>query len=58
MCLDCVVIDKAAEGYCCVDYICVEDKFRGKGIGKVLLDLAEEDAKKNGMKVITLSMVS
>lgn len=38
-------------GKCYLDPICVDEKFRGKGIGKVLLDMAEIDAKKRGCKV-------
>lgn len=41
-------------GKCYLDHICVDAKFRGKGIGKVLLDMAEIDAKKRGCKVIFL----
>lgn len=41
-------------GKCYLDPICVDEKFRGKGIGKVLLDMAEIDAKKRGCKVIYL----
>lgn len=38
-------------GKCCVDHIGVNSEFRGKGIGKVLLDMAEIDAKRKGCKV-------
>lgn len=38
-------------GKCYVDHICVDSRFRGKGIGKILLDMAEIDAKKRGCKV-------
>lgn len=55
VCLDCVVLDSGAgEEYCCIDYICVDGEYRGKGIGKALLDIAEKDAMKNGIKVCTL----
>ena len=33
-----------------VDHICVLSKFRGKGIGKILLDMADMDARKRGCK--------
>ena len=33
-----------------VDHICVLSKFRGKGIGKTLLDMADMDATKRGCK--------
>lgn len=38
-------------GKCYVDHITVDSRFRGKGIGKILLDMAEIDAKKRGCKV-------
>ncbi|XP_011420063.3 uncharacterized protein [Magallana gigas] len=41
-------------GKCLIDMICVDTKFRGKGIGKVLLDMADMDAKKRGCKEIFL----
>nr|XP_022291375.1 uncharacterized protein LOC111102799 [Crassostrea virginica] len=37
-----------------VDHICVLSKFRGKGIGKILLDMADMDARKRGCKSIFL----
>lgn len=36
--------------YCLVDYVCVSSKYRGLGVGKYLVDYAEEIAKgKNAM---------
>nr|XP_022293607.1 uncharacterized protein LOC111104124 [Crassostrea virginica]XP_022293608.1 uncharacterized protein LOC111104124 [Crassostrea virginica]XP_022293609.1 uncharacterized protein LOC111104124 [Crassostrea virginica]XP_022293610.1 uncharacterized protein LOC111104124 [Crassostrea virginica]XP_022293611.1 uncharacterized protein LOC111104124 [Crassostrea virginica]XP_022293612.1 uncharacterized protein LOC111104124 [Crassostrea virginica]XP_022293613.1 uncharacterized protein LOC111104124 [Crasso len=37
-----------------VDHICVLSKFRGKGIGKTLLDMTDMDASKRGCKSIFL----
>lgn len=37
------------KGY--IDHIGVDARFRGKGIGKVLLDMAEIDAKRKGCQV-------
>ncbi|XP_061169373.1 uncharacterized protein LOC133178668 [Saccostrea echinata] len=39
---------------CHVDHISVEARFRGRGIGKSLLDIAEIDAKRRGCKAIYL----
>merc|ERR1712150_128051 len=33
---------------CYVDHICVDSKFRGKGIGKVLMIASENEARKRG----------
>ncbi|XP_013421116.1 uncharacterized protein LOC106181319 isoform X2 [Lingula anatina] len=43
-----------SKGY--VEAICVESKFRGKGIGKVLLDRAEYEAKAMGCRSIYLKV--
>ncbi|XP_035693547.1 uncharacterized protein LOC118427733 isoform X1 [Branchiostoma floridae] len=42
----------AGEGY--VDRICVDANFRGKGIGKMLLDRADFDARRRGCTAIFL----
>nr|XP_022293887.1 uncharacterized protein LOC111104311 [Crassostrea virginica]XP_022293888.1 uncharacterized protein LOC111104311 [Crassostrea virginica]XP_022293889.1 uncharacterized protein LOC111104311 [Crassostrea virginica] len=42
------------EGKAYVDHISVSSKFRGKGVGKILLDTADADAKKRGCKSIFL----
>lgn len=49
--LDLGTSSEVPAGKCYVDHICVDSRFRGKGIGKVLLDMAEIDAKKRGCKV-------
>ena len=38
------------DGKAYVDHISVSSKFRGKGVGKILLDTADADAKKRGCK--------
>ncbi|KAK3098064.1 hypothetical protein FSP39_015792 [Pinctada imbricata] len=43
---------------CMVDCIAVEDKFRGKGIGKILLDRAEFDAKKRNCNTMMLYVMT
>ncbi|KAK3098333.1 hypothetical protein FSP39_018523 [Pinctada imbricata] len=45
---------KAPTGKCYVDHICVDEHFRGKGIGKVLLELGDEEARNNGCREIFL----
>ncbi|XP_052067768.1 uncharacterized protein LOC127707270 [Mytilus californianus] len=45
-------------GYCYIEAICVDDKFRGKGIGKVLMDVVETDARKQNCKTMYLLVVS
>lgn len=44
-------------GKCYLDFICVDEKFRGKGIGKVLLDMVEIDVKKRGCKVYVYVLI-
>ena len=38
------------DGKAYVDHISVSSKFRGKGVGKILLDMADMDARKRGCK--------
>ena len=48
LCLDNATTEKNVPvGYCYIECICVDGKFRGKGIGKVLMDVVETDAKRN-----------
>lgn len=56
--LDIGTSSEVPAGKCYVDHICVDSRFRGKGIGKILLDMAEIDAKKRGCKVITLGVAT
>ncbi|XP_061169437.1 uncharacterized protein LOC133178746 [Saccostrea echinata] len=54
-CLNCAVSgEDIPRGKCYVDHIGVDARFRGRGIGKVLLDMAEIDAKRRGCKAIYL----
>ena len=43
--------DEVDDGKCYLDHICVDEKFRGKGIGKVLMETADNEARKHGCKV-------
>ena len=42
---------KIPQGKCNLDAIAVEDGFRGRGIGKALLDGAEQEARSRNCKV-------
>ncbi|XP_013421120.1 uncharacterized protein LOC106181324 [Lingula anatina] len=56
-CMDMALAEKKSDpskGY--VETICVESKYRGKGIGKVLLDRAEYEAKAMGCRSIYLKV--
>ena len=46
-----VRIEQVPRDMCYLNTIAVDDSFRGKGIGKVLLDFADEQARKHGAKV-------
>ncbi|XP_052059841.1 uncharacterized protein LOC127700424 [Mytilus californianus] len=59
LCLDMATAEKNVPvGNCYIEAICVEDKFRGKGIGKVLMDVVETDAKNHNCKAMYLWVVS
>ncbi|XP_071132425.1 uncharacterized protein [Mytilus edulis] len=60
LCLDSATTEKNVPvGYCYIECICVDGKFRGKGIGKVLMDVVETDAKRNhNCKTMYLWVVS
>jgi len=45
--------ENVAEDSCYIDHIAVEDKFRGKGVGRLLVEKAEYEAKHHGSKVIS-----
>ena len=38
-------------GTCYIDHICVDGNYRGKGIGKVLMERADYEAKAKGCRV-------
>ena len=44
-------------GKCCLDQLLVDEKFRGKGIGKALMEVADNEAKKHGCKVKSIFAV-
>ncbi|XP_061169434.1 uncharacterized protein LOC133178745 [Saccostrea echinata] len=59
VCMDCALGgEKVPPGKCYLDTIGVDAKFRGKGIGKVMLDVADADAKRRGCKAIYLKVAS
>ncbi|CAH1247852.1 Hypp8031 [Branchiostoma lanceolatum] len=41
-------------GDCYVDRICVDEEYRGKGIGKAMLDRAESVAREHGCTMMSL----
>lgn len=41
----------APQDHCYVDHICVDSQFRGKGIGKALMDVADDQARQKGCHV-------
>ncbi|CAH1793080.1 unnamed protein product [Owenia fusiformis] len=51
-CLEC--FGGVAQGECYVDAICVDEEFRGQGIGKILMERAEQEAKGIGCSKMTL----
>ena len=46
-----VTTEEVPPGKCYLNHIAVDEGFRGKGIGKVLLDKAEKEARVKGCKV-------
>ncbi|XP_062612856.1 uncharacterized protein LOC134274599 isoform X1 [Saccostrea cucullata] len=57
VCMDCALGgEKAPPGKCYLDAIGVDAKFRGKGVGKVMLDAADADARRKGCKSIYLKV--
>ncbi|VDI31787.1 Hypothetical predicted protein [Mytilus galloprovincialis] len=57
-CLDFATTENVPVGHCYIECICVDDKFRGKGIGKVLLNVVETDAKHHNCRTMYLWVVS
>ena len=51
-CMSCILSDtEVPRSTCYIDHICVDNSFRGKGIGKALLERADHEAMKNGCQV-------
>ena len=46
-----VLNENVARGKCYLDHIAVDEGFRGKGIGKVLMEKAEYEARMRGCSV-------
>lgn len=53
-CLEGVLNSKVPAQVCMVDVLCVNDRVRGQGIGKVLLDCAEVEGRKLGCQMMML----
>lgn len=49
--LMCLLEEPVSHNKCYIDHICVSSEFRGKGVGKVLMERADYEARKNGCKV-------
>ena len=50
--MSCILSDtEVPRSTCYIDHICVDNSFRGKGIGKALLERADHEAMKNGCHV-------
>ena len=45
ICIDLAMGESVPRGKCLLDCIAVEDGYRGKGIGKILLDRSEYEAR-------------
>lgn len=56
--LSMVLNENVARGKCYLDHIAVDEGFRGKGIGKVLMEKAEYEARMRGCSMIYLYVVS
>ena len=50
-CFECVLNEKVPANTVYVDHICVDSAFRGKGVGKVLLDRADYEARQRNARV-------
>ena len=49
--LDCCTNETVPFRVAYLDHICVDENFRGKGIGKILMDKAEYEARLKGCSV-------
>ncbi|KAK3096858.1 hypothetical protein FSP39_004049 [Pinctada imbricata] len=57
-CLGICLSSSVSKGKCYLDHICVDERFRGKGIGKVLMTVGENEARRNGCRSIYLYVSS
>lgn len=57
LCVFGMLDEDVARGYCYLDMICVDAKFRGKGIGQALLKRADEEARRRGCHTIYLTVL-
>ncbi|KAK3098730.1 hypothetical protein FSP39_022490 [Pinctada imbricata] len=57
-CMESATLDSKSipRGKCYVDHICVDENFRGKGIGKVLMEFCDIEARRIGCKSIFLDV--
>lgn len=56
--LDVVTKEKVPRGKCYLDHIAVDAGFRGRGIGKALMEKAEQEARARGSSAIYLAVVT
>lgn len=56
-CMECLLNNNCKKGECYIDHICCDNNFRGKGVGKVLMERAEWEARKRGCTRMTLAVV-
>merc|ERR1711976_771876 len=57
-CLGCVTDESVPRKACYIDHIAVDERFRGKGVGKVLMQRADYEAKRNGCSKIYLAVAA
>ncbi|CAD5126658.1 DgyrCDS14736 [Dimorphilus gyrociliatus] len=50
-------LSELTDGECMIDCLSVDREFRGQGIGQILLDAAEKEAKKKGYTKISLLVI-
>ena len=54
--MSCNTDESVKSGVCYVDHIAVDSSFRGKGVGKILLDVADAEARKRGCRVFFITI--
>ncbi|XP_072044640.1 uncharacterized protein [Amphiura filiformis] len=57
-CLACVTDTNVGKGKCLVDCICVDDSARGRGVGKLLMERAEYEARQRQCHTIYLGVLT